>query len=348
MKKLLLVGDPHVTPDALDDFWRLIGLVKRVAVEHKARVVFLGDQHHTHSMVRVEVMHAWYNALEAWPGPTPIMLVGNHDMPGTEAPRSMHALIPYKGRALVVEEPAVVDRVAYMPYYKDPAEFKAAAAKLAYPSEPRPTEDPDPSPRRTLVCHQTFVGAMYENNFPAPDGVQLDEVPFEKVYSGHIHLPQKMGKLTYPGSPRWRTVSDANIARSLLLLGLDDEGRVVSEETFETEGVCKPIYRFLVSPQMVELLGPMEVVLPIPPSEVDARIIVDIEGPAAFCDEVLKVVQGDRRIEIRVRREAEAKADVKESEGIASSLKKFVAGGEWGVEKEVLWQEVAKRTGLHR
>ena len=338
MKKLLLVGDPHVTPDALDDFRALMGFVRKVAAEHCAQVVFLGDQHHTHAMVRVEVMHAWYEELSRpQPVAAAIMLVGNHDMPGTEAPAGMHALIPYKGLTNVVEGPSRFGGVTFMPYYKDPAKFLEDAKKAK--------SDFGDS---VLICHQTFVGAMYENNFPAPDGVQLDEVPFEKVYSGHIHLPQKMGKLTYPGSPRWRTVSDANIARSLLLLGLDDEGRVVSEETFETEGVCKPIYRFLVSPQMVELLGPMEVVLPIPPSEVDARIIVDIEGPAAFCDEVLKVVQGDRRIEIRVRREAEAKADVKESEGIASSLKKFVAGGEWGVEKEVLWQEVAKRTGLHR
>ena len=335
MRKFLLVGDPHVTPDALDDFRALMGLVRKAAGETGARVVFLGDQHHTHAMIRVEVMHAWYNELCSWKGESPIMLVGNHDVPGTEAPVDMHALLPYRQFADVVQSPCFLDGVAFMPYFRDPAKFDAAVRELA-----REKKSP------VLICHQTFVGAMYENNFPAPDGVQLDGVPFEAVYSGHIHLPQKMGKLTYVGSPRWRTVSDANIARSLLLIELDDAGNVVSEKNFETEGVCKPIYRFTVSPASVEATGPLEAIVNVGKGE-RARIIVDVEGPSAFCDEVLsRLPKGDPRYEVRVQREESARAEVRESEGIAGSLRKYIQTGEWGVDKEELWKEVSKRTGL--
>lgn len=334
MTKNLYIGDAHVTPDALGEFDKLMGLIEEICKKEGARPVFLGDQHHTHSMIRVEVLHAWHSWLYRWKKfsdiEEPIMLVGNHDRPGTESPRDMHALIPYTGLAIVVDSPVSIGPVSYMPYYKSPEEFlKDAKTLQGVHNHP------------TLVCHQTFVGALYTHNYPAPDGVRLDDVPFSRIFSGHIHLPQTMGKLCYVGSPRWLTVADANVDRSLLLVEYDDDGNPISELRFGTMGVCKPIYRYEVFEGEMDVSSVAEALQGTP----EARVVLGLHGTPEFCDSQLKAAaEIGVSFEIRVHKKSlRDTAAVKESEGIASSLRKYINSQEWKVDKEELWEEIEKR-----
>jgi hypothetical protein len=102
---------------------------------------------------------------------------------------------------MVVDEPRVVlPGILFVPYVHDPAEFVQICQQ--YPEA------------KTVVCHQTFAGSYFENGFLTPDGVEPNLLPQEQVISGHVHSPQRIGKVWYPGAPRWRTVSDANTERA--------------------------------------------------------------------------------------------------------------------------------------
>ena len=177
--RLLLVGDPHATPDSLEECGKLMEFVLET-VKSKAvdRIVILGDLHHCHALVRVEVTHfwkQWMEKLSVGGCSDVVLLVGNHDMPGNASGDPLiHALVSYKGTedgVWVVEEPVVFSEpVLYMPYYFDPEKF---------------VSDANANPVAIILCHQTFCGAKYENNFPAVDGVDPDKINAPLIISGH-------------------------------------------------------------------------------------------------------------------------------------------------------------------
>jgi DNA repair exonuclease SbcCD nuclease subunit len=49
-----------------------------------------------------------------------------------------------------------------------------------------------------IVTHQEFQGAKYENNHPTEASLSPD-LPL-KIFSGHLHLPQSVGNVTFVGS----------------------------------------------------------------------------------------------------------------------------------------------------
>lgn len=235
--RILFVGDPHVTVDELSDSRQMIYRVIQAAkqIEKLDLICLLGDQHHNHSLLRVEVVHFWRDALASldlavphnrW-NPKVAMLVGNHDRPHDHAYEG-HGLL-YKDQCLVVDRATAIDSVLFVPWMPNDKFIEAVRSPVSTAGI-RP---------RTLVCHQTFNGAKYENGFYAPDGVDTSVVShFEKVISGHIHKPQSFANIEYVGAPRWRTMSDANQSRHLMFY--DTETGAV--EYFPMEGFCKAIY----------------------------------------------------------------------------------------------------------
>jgi hypothetical protein len=143
-------------------------------------------------------------------------------MPGTGA-QTPHALLAYEDLIMIVDRPVVFDYSLYLPYYADPNLFHGAVEQAAGFEK--------------IYCHQEFNGAMYDNGFFAPHGADpsLMDVP---TISGHIHTPQKLGQVWYPGAPRWRTASDANIERSITYI--NTQGKAT--EHIYTGGTCKRIW----------------------------------------------------------------------------------------------------------
>lgn len=209
MIKVLLVGDMHVVPEELQDCQKVIDAIYYAVDDRDIdMVVFMGDQHHTHAVVRLEVLAFWREALLRLGSSCKVVLLkGNHDAPA-DVNSHIHVLEAYEGLPNVVvvsswDHIDGIDFVAYMPAQA----FVETVKDLKAP---------------TLICHQTFQGAQYENGFFAHDGIELSLTPHKHVYSGHIHTPQSWDKLVYVGSPRWRTVSDANVNRFLQLITFID------------------------------------------------------------------------------------------------------------------------------
>ena len=254
-------------------------------------------------------MQFWRSAFMALAPWHTIALVGNHDRPGDRNSTAHSMMSHLDSDVTVVDRPMASGPLLFVPY--GDAEL-VRFAKAA---------DPD----ATLVCHATFQGAMYDNGFYAPDGLDPEALPQRQIISGHIHKPQEFGKVWYPGSPRWRTISDANQDRGYWLVEHGDKGEILNREFFSTGKVCRPIYLLEDTPESTAK---------VPES---GDIVVDVRGPPDF------VARRKRELDalgVRVRAfpVSERKKAVRESDGIGAAFGKYAAA--WkpinGTDPEVL------------
>jgi DNA repair exonuclease SbcCD nuclease subunit len=235
--KILRVGDPHVKVSNLDESERLMQFVLAMARAHNVDTIeLLGDLFHTHAILRLEVLLFWQKWLYKLSKEFyTIVLVGNHDQSGDHSSDSnvltvLSDLNP--DSLLVVELPALVKGIGYLPYIHDNEKFIKEANILAELGA------------TCLVSHTTYQGSKYDNGMYAPDGVDPDAISgnFVNLISGHVHTEQEYGRVWYPGTARWDTASDANKRKGVWICVHDNGGRLTSREFVSTgEGVCVPI-----------------------------------------------------------------------------------------------------------
>jgi DNA repair exonuclease SbcCD nuclease subunit len=314
MFKYLLVGDPHVTVEEMVDCERLIDAVVDAAQTERrvAAVVFLGDLHHNHAIVHVDIIAFWKRALARLRAVVPrvILLRGNHDAPTSGS--TAHALMSYEGidGVVVVDRPMVLDSIAFVPYTADREEFLRACRDLR-PGNP---------PVSALICHQTFDGSAYDNGFYAGDGVAPELVPQERVVSGHIHTPQAFGKVSYPGAPRWRTTSDANTERSIWAVEFEN-GAMGVVRRHPTRGFCRAIWKTVVRDgQVVE--GPAFDSVDVKPGD---QWHIDVYG-AADANKSLASTLTRPGNHVRCFSTDTVAPRVRESEGVDASFRRFLSG----------------------
>ena len=300
-KKVLYVGDVHATQTELADCKKLVDLVQKVATLHKVdRITFLGDQYHTHAIMRIEVMAFWQEAFSRLSKEREVVvLVGNHDKPNDASERT-HALLAHPN-VTVVDRPTVLDGVLHLPYCHTAEEFVEACSGDGREN------------LKVVVCHQSFNGGKYENGIYMEGGVDPELVPQKYVISGHVHSPQRFSKVWYVGAPRWRSLSDASAeARHINVVEHNEEGyKVVAQ--FDTGKVCKRIVYATVTPESPE----------VPAISEKDVVYVDVRGPEDFVNsKAIELKSGG----IRVRKFPYARKTirVKESEGISKSFSKFV------------------------
>lgn len=324
-KTLLLVGDPHATVEEIPDCNRLITCVIDALRKKPAHgVVFLGDLHHNHALVRIEVMEFWRGAFKKikteFPELRIFALVGNHDRSHDYSVKA-NALQSYDIE--VIEKPTeIVNGVVLAPWYPDPETFlKTMEGRTG----------------KTLICHQTFDGSKYENGFYASDGVKPGAVQFETIFSGHIHTPQQFANVWYIGAPRWRIASDANIPRFLWSVDFDGWGAVAGKQLFATDDYCRPLWHLVdkEEDQLVVKNGGKGI------------LRVDVHGSAAWVD-ARKAEWEAVGARVATFPIVARSSVVKESEGIPTALSKFVDGWvpKFGTPIEQLKQMVAERINV--
>lgn len=232
---ILRVGDPHVRPNNIEESDRLMNFISEVALKNKVdRIELLGDLFHTMAVVRLEVLDFWTEWLDTLSDAQElVVLVGNHDMSGDHN-NSTNALSIFnklkKKNLKIIDLPRLDGIYGYMPYMHDKDKFVELASGLALEGA------------RVLVCHQTFSGSTYENGFYAPDGINPDLINIPIIIGGHIHKRQRFGRVIYPGTARWDSISDANEQKGLWLVEHDDTtGEIKKEEFIDTSSVCTPL-----------------------------------------------------------------------------------------------------------
>ncbi len=309
MSKTLYIGDPHATVDSLKEMDKLIDFIEDVILaEQPNKVVFLGDQYHTHAVIHLGVMTFWTDAfnqlMTAGIGRDPEVLidppdiyamVGNHDMSGVSNVRDT-SMSAHVSQIKVLKDARVIDGILYVPYQADNEKFVYICNKY---------------PTKTVVCHQSFAGAAFDNGFYDPHGIDPNLIVQEQIISGHIHKPQSFGKVWYPGAPRWRTVGDANTQRAIWLVEHDQDGRIVSKKAFDTSACCRSIHLLEDRPGVPAV---------IPTGNVN--VIVDIYGPKDHVAVRKAELEGVARV--RTFPDTEKVIKVKESDGIAVAFKTFI------------------------
>jgi DNA repair exonuclease SbcCD nuclease subunit len=241
--KVLRIGDMHVKINNLEESQKVIDWAIDIAVKNKIDLIeFLGDLFHTHAVKRIEVEHFWTINLKKITalGFPIIILVGNHDMPGTREKESEMNAIELLGLipgVTVIDKPTNLSMqdgriVSYMPYMSDLDHFVEASNKLY-----------NEGSQDLLVTHQTFTGASYDNGFYCEAAVDPAAIPHKQILSGHIHTAQQIGKCFYAGTPKWDTMSDANQDKGIWLY---DYG-ANKVEFLSSKEIATPIYKFVIN-----------------------------------------------------------------------------------------------------
>jgi hypothetical protein len=306
LTKVLLIGDPHVVPQELDDCLALKTLVLETLTKNKLdAVIITGDLYHSHSILSTVCVDYWNEFFEdiAVKVKHIICLLGNHDMysPTIKDP---HALICHQKngwkKLTVVDQPTdIFPGVVGLPYYHDPVKFMEACSNTNC---------------KTLICHQTFDGAKFTDGFYAKDAVNPVAVPFDNIISGHVHTPHAFSKVWYPGAPRWRTLSDANQDRFIYIVEFDDVGNYKTLESIPTSPACKKIVKF-TDQEGIEFTN-IHV-----PQGADVRI--DIYGSQEYCSKRVLEYKAAWNAKCRTFPTRAKQSKVSEADGIAVSFNKF-------------------------
>jgi hypothetical protein len=330
---ILLVGDMHVVPNELDDCQALMDLIydtvkgssKFWPGDFIRNIVFLGDQHNNHDILNVRVIDFWKRNLKRLNNVFVTMLVGNHDQL-TPTIRNPHSLIPYSDleHVKIVDCPQSVACTgsSAMPYYASPEEFIKDACKL---SENLNSE--------ILFCHQTFSGVENELGFHLDEAIAPSAIPFNFIISGHIHKPMKFGKVWYVGSPRWRTLSDADVDKRAIWI-LRDAGNA---EPIFTNNICTRIYRLEDSEEKPVSFDGINFA--------KADIRVSVVGSATYVSNRINNLKKDYNIKCRGVITKNRLVKIKESEGIEVAFKRYFDEYKppYETDKQILLKELNER-----
>jgi DNA repair exonuclease SbcCD nuclease subunit len=331
--RLLLVGDPHVTVEELSDAQGLLdgvhALYGQLGPDY---VIFMGDLHHNHAVTRVEVTDFWLRNLARFPKDRVVLLLGNHDRPN-DASSTAHALQAYAGLARVVSRVCHLGGGIYAaPYFHQKSDLVESMQQFN-------------KSVKFLLCHQTFDGSRYENGFFAPDGLDPRILGIGRVVSGHIHTGQVLnwedGYVHYIGSPRWRSISDANVNKCVVLWDTDDD----TCQSFDTQHWCSPIGKATLT--NVNELDKVPFV-----DNLKSRLHLDLVGPKAEVEVQAKLVKAQvPRAKVRpvYTDQSNKKLKVAESEGIHNALRRYVASFKptHGTPTAVLHEMVVRRLNVN-
>lgn len=298
--RAVFVGDMHAVPSELDECRRLADAIREFArVQGATHVVFLGDQHHAHATMRVEVMAFWKWVFRELTVQhlNVIALVGNHDRADQADDASPHAMLAYRDDVDVIESPRAFGGVLFLPYMASKDEFVSAC---------------NAQPTKIVVCHQSFDTTQYENgSYVGEEGVDPEAIPQRLVISGHIHKPQRVGKVWYVGAPRWRSAADANEERRVWCVDLTTGEPVAS---MDTAPYCRRIVTATIDCET-------SVVLPEPGPLVDLRLT--LVGTTDWVN-ALAAAWADRGARVAVVRTDAVRLEVRESEGVPQAWSRFV------------------------
>lgn len=225
----ILVGDQHGTLKDLHDCQKLADLILEKCLKHNAKAIWLGDLFHFHSIIHAEVMRFWYDVIKKFNENNIecIFIKGNHDQAANKDSNAS-SLLAYKELCTIVDDDEIViGNLLFVPYQNNKEKFINICNQ--YPSIP------------TVICHQSFMGASYDNGFPMQDAIDPNLIQQKQIISGHIHSTQSFGKVFYAGSTRWISMNDANIDKYIWYTEFDEDGKMINVEKYDTGEVCKRI-----------------------------------------------------------------------------------------------------------
>lgn len=240
----IFIGDPHAKLSNLENIEKIL----KLAVEKKddsEALVLLGDLTDTHAMIRSEVLAFWGEQIKRLSSEFSkiIIIPGNHDQVGSAQKEHINSLWPLKTIAdniTVVGNSFTYKKVGFFPY--------TASAEIL---EKRVKDAAVVGDIKTMVVHQTFDGAKYDNGMFAPDGFSLEPYKHLDIISGHIHSQSEFANVWYPGTAIWESASDANKEKGIWKIDFEDGKR--AKTVFYSTGDVVPKMALVVVNEGEEL-----------------------------------------------------------------------------------------------
>lgn len=323
---VLFVGDPHVRVEDLLQASALRDLILSQAVPGR-RLVILGDLFHNHSVVHLQVLHFWMEAVKLF---TQVfkdvtLVMGNHDTTH-DATLGIHALqgFAHIPGVTVVDRPMEFGPFLFVPFCRDNDQFVAACKA---------------SDRAVVICHQSMNGGKYENGIFIKDGVDPALITQKLILSGHIHAGQEFAQVWYPGNPRALTANDANQDRFIWKTTWTPLGELLTRESINTAGV---LARIMVVDDREEA--------PLDPEQVKVfpcdQLTIVLHGSEEWIRGRRQVWSGRAKVKSVPLKTTPVR--VKESEGLMPALRRYLGqlSNKDGVPGEVLFQEIARRASI--
>lgn len=197
MNKFLMTTDLHLTSNESDNYrWEIFPFIKKLIKREDINyLVFLGDlteEKDNHNSILInrickEFKELSYDLIKIF------ILKGNHDYYNEDNPFFYFLNNSYNNNIWFITEPLELydelNNYLFLPNTKDPIEkwknfnFK----KYDY-----------------IFMHQPIVGAIGMNEYEIKKGLPSDYFTIRKdavIYSGDIHKKQKIGNITYIGTP---------------------------------------------------------------------------------------------------------------------------------------------------
>jgi hypothetical protein len=213
---MILTADLHLTDAPQDEYrWAIFDHLLRLAKEETdSEIVILGDitdRKDRHSSILVNrLMMALRKLLDA--GNSVTILMGNHDKPLAGTPFWQFLDLLESRKLRFITKPLSYGGDLYLPYAGNPAE-EWNGIKL--------------SGHTTIFMHQTVTGALGNNGIRLENNKMVEFPRGAKVYSGDIHTPQVVGRVTYVGAPHHVAFGDDYECRILVLDAKANIRRVV-------------------------------------------------------------------------------------------------------------------------
>lgn len=317
----LIIGDIHAMPSNLEDTGLILDRVKEVAIKENVKyVIFLGDIFHTHSVVRQEVAHFVREKILAIydnGGSEIYLMAGNHDGSSPHSVKEnavrlvfdnlrdwIHIVDSEYGATVPYNFPQ--DNFCLVPFMGNNDQFIKITSQR--------------KEKRLLFCHQTVLGAHYENKHLAVGGVDQQLIEQDFVVAGHIHMEQTVGKVWYPGTPRALNANECNQSKGIWLFNMETRER----KKIITDDIVKLFIRYDIEEGKPL---PQEIETATWKAKDDVRIYVT--GSESFYEEILEKyyekLKGKAKFVPNIKKALSNALDV-ESDGqnMYSALHKYV------------------------
>lgn len=203
----LIISDLHLTDDPKDAYrWEIEQWIhqqiEELPITHLYILGDLTDRKDSHSSVLVNRITTLIKNLtkevEVY------LLKGNHDYIDENTP--FFGFLDYLDNVTYISNATETETELFIPHSKS----YEILNKL------------DSNNYQVIFMHADIIGARTSSNYRLEQGLDLNSGFFSKftgsgIYSGHIHVPQVIGNITYIGSPYPVFFGDTYAGRALLL-----------------------------------------------------------------------------------------------------------------------------------
>lgn len=226
--KLILISDIHFgvrndSAEWLDNmssyFANFFIPLLRSKVNEGVAVCILGDLFDNRQSINIDTMNIASGIIRQIAELAPVyIMAGNHDM-SRRSDSSLNSLVIVKGIPNVV----VIDSYSSV-RWKTSSGISRSVGFIPYTGiYSKETEAVSKSNEDYIFLHTEVLGAIFDSGKPIKDGAVTTASPAKRIFSGHIHKRQELGKFTYIGSPYHLRRSDVGDLKGIYILNIDDD-----------------------------------------------------------------------------------------------------------------------------